>query len=570
MAHPIFHLQAALGNLTVQRLLRAGAIQTTLTIGQPGDRYEHEADRAAAHVLQMPEPTSTPRATEGRGHAAMQHQRSDDTEAISGRGQPLSRADREFFEPRFDRDFGQVRVHADAAAAELANSIDARAFTLGRNIVFGAGEYASGTRAGRALLAHELTHVVQQSGGGAQHHLQRVRIENGRKKFDCPDLAGDAKLEACLNDEDRLRPFDSGPSVARIQRGLQRDGADLGTDGTSGVYGAATGQAVMAFKKKHALGSTQFSDVGPGTTGKLDELCVGSPEPQPPAPPRPRPPRPERPGPCGPGTANPFCLPVPALDSPCTPFPSVAQAEAVRDNLRATIPPAMIAATRCGEVGPVWESYFAGSSTPFAFSSASSCVVAAAKTDPEGSDVANRAATAHLQDIRDNLPVTLRGVSPAFAPLGGPIAVRRLPLEDAIGPHGAFFLHPPIVYNNPFNAAANLAGGVGRRGGGSDLFGDDDRVIGGTVVIEVESIEPTSGMLTGQVRWQPHIHVKDTVDFCPGNLGNSVQRDFTIPMSKLEAMGLTRDVPITIDYDLEVQQSNFTVLPLIGPLPPTP
>ena len=108
-------------------------------------------------------------------------------------------------------------------------------------------------------------------------------------------------------------------------------------------------------------------------------------------------------------------------------------------------------------------------------------------------------------------------------------------------------------------------------GEGSDIFGDDDRLFGGTVIIEINAIDPTSGMMIGQVRWQPHIHVKDTVDLCPGNLTNSIIiREFTIPMSKLEAMGLTRDVPITIDYDLDVQQANFRVLPLTGPLRSNP
>ena len=103
--------------------------------------------------------------------------------------------------------------------------------------------------------------------------VQRVHLEGGRRVFDSAKFKGDAKLEACLNDEDRVRPNDTGPSVIKIQEGLRRDGADLGEDGTSGVYGATTGQAVMAFKRKHGLGSNQFPDVGPRTSAKLDELA---------------------------------------------------------------------------------------------------------------------------------------------------------------------------------------------------------------------------------------------------------------------------------------------------------
>jgi hypothetical protein len=84
----------------------------------------------------------------------------------AGGGQPLDAATRAFFEPRFGHDFGHVRVHADIAAAESAASVNALAYTVGRDIVFGAGQYLPGTVGGNRLLAHELSHVVQQTGGG--------------------------------------------------------------------------------------------------------------------------------------------------------------------------------------------------------------------------------------------------------------------------------------------------------------------------------------------------------------------------------------------------------------------
>jgi len=274
-------------------------------------------------------------------------------------------------------------------------------------------------------------------------------------------------------------------------------------------------------------------------------------------------------GACGPGTSNPFCLPIPGPNEPCKPFDTLDQGLAVWASLSDQVPIVAATATGCGEVRPVWDTYFAASSDPFAFSSSSSCVVQGAKTDPEGSDTAKRAAAGLTQDVIDNLPVLLRDVTPNPFPLGGPVAEIRLPLAEAIGPRGQIDLRPNIVYNNPFNAAANIAGGVGKNGQGSDIFGDDDRLMSGTVIIQVLSIDP-SGALVGQVRWLPHVHVKDTVDFCPGNLGASFQRQFTLPMSKLEAQHLTRDVPITIDYDLAVENQSFSVMPLIGPLPPKP
>ena len=81
-------------------------------------------------------------------------------------GQPLDAATRSFMEPRFGHDFSNVRVHTDARAAQSAQAVNALAFTVGRDVVFGAGQYAPGTVRGSQLLAHELTHVVQQAGSG--------------------------------------------------------------------------------------------------------------------------------------------------------------------------------------------------------------------------------------------------------------------------------------------------------------------------------------------------------------------------------------------------------------------
>lgn len=88
--------------------------------------------------------------------------------SLSGGGSPLSTATRAFFEPRFRSDFSQVRVHTDSRAAGMAKSLQAKAFTVGQNIAFGSGQYAPESQSGQQLLAHELTHVVQQNGNRAQ------------------------------------------------------------------------------------------------------------------------------------------------------------------------------------------------------------------------------------------------------------------------------------------------------------------------------------------------------------------------------------------------------------------
>ena len=92
--------------------------------------------------------------------------------SLKGGGQLLSENDRAFFEPRFGRDFSQVRLHTDTQAAESARAVNSRAFTVGQDVVFGAGQYAPGTSEGRRLMAHELTHVVQQSGKNKTHNKE--------------------------------------------------------------------------------------------------------------------------------------------------------------------------------------------------------------------------------------------------------------------------------------------------------------------------------------------------------------------------------------------------------------
>ena len=82
--------------------------------------------------------------------------------AIKGGGRPLADSERAYFEPRFGVDFGQVRVHTGTQGDESAQVLNARAYTLGQDVVFGAGEYAPETGVGRQLLAHELVHVIQQ------------------------------------------------------------------------------------------------------------------------------------------------------------------------------------------------------------------------------------------------------------------------------------------------------------------------------------------------------------------------------------------------------------------------
>jgi hypothetical protein len=175
------------------------SLQAKLSVSHPGDRYEQEAERVSSEVMRMPEPATsrTPApviqrlGTGLRWGAGMEHlnlvcdkcekdlqrntapthegpssdpvppQAEAKVGAIGG-GQPLPAGERAFFEPRFGVDFSQVRIHHDGSADAAARSVGALAFTRGSNIVFRTDQYRPETMAGRQLLAHELTHVVQQ------------------------------------------------------------------------------------------------------------------------------------------------------------------------------------------------------------------------------------------------------------------------------------------------------------------------------------------------------------------------------------------------------------------------
>jgi Domain of unknown function (DUF4157) len=174
---------------------KAGAIQMKLAINAPNDQYEREADGVAEQVMRMPDhevagvsavPMKVQRkcacASGGRlcPECAEEEEKiqakevpgqtpivtrevQEQIDSLHGGGQPPPESARRFFEPRFGNDFSRVRVHANSPAAESANAVNARAYTVGRDIVFNSGWYASHTSEGQRLLAQELAHVLQKT-----------------------------------------------------------------------------------------------------------------------------------------------------------------------------------------------------------------------------------------------------------------------------------------------------------------------------------------------------------------------------------------------------------------------
>ena len=135
-------------------------------------------------------------------------------EVLSSPGQPLDTGTRAFIEPRFGHDFSQVRVHTDAKAAESARAVNALAYTVGRDVVFGEGQYEPGTGEGRRLLAHELTHVVQQAGAIGSLATSSFQVADGN---DASEQEADAVAMQVLTGSYIPKISTASPAVYRLK-----------------------------------------------------------------------------------------------------------------------------------------------------------------------------------------------------------------------------------------------------------------------------------------------------------------------------------------------------------------
>ncbi|HEY6411186.1 MAG TPA: DUF4157 domain-containing protein [Ktedonobacteraceae bacterium] len=200
--------------------------QTASKLSQSGDTYEQKADQVAKQVMRTANP-ETP-VSEGEDEAKNSLMREQGVEPRAnasadissvpptvqavlnnGGGQPLDTTTRAFMDSRFVHDFSKVRVHSGTQAEKSAASVHALAYTVGRDIVFGTGQYAPETTEGRRLLAHELTHVVQQ------------------EKANGSSLTGNAISQPAEHEAEQVAQTivrgGHAPQVFSISRGVQRD-----------------------------------------------------------------------------------------------------------------------------------------------------------------------------------------------------------------------------------------------------------------------------------------------------------------------------------------------------------
>ncbi|WP_309371702.1 DUF4157 domain-containing protein [Nitrosomonas sp.] len=191
----------------IQSFLKNQRIQPKTQVGQPHDRYEQEADRIADRVVSGGYVAGSDTIHSQKNRYAVQRMCEECEEELQlkpnasvagnatpeisasmkpepGTGNQLSVERRGFFESRMGHRFDDVRIHTDKRAARMARTINARAYTLGRDIVFNEGQYKPGTREGDKLLAHELTHVVQQK------NLPGAPVQRSCFDGNCEDCAG--------------------------------------------------------------------------------------------------------------------------------------------------------------------------------------------------------------------------------------------------------------------------------------------------------------------------------------------------------------------------------------------
>ncbi len=204
-------------------------IQPKLTIGRPGDQYEQEADRVAEQVMRMPEPKILRQVGEeeeeliqpkpitekitpyiqrleeeeeepiqakskNSGEAEVRPGIKSSINSIKGGGHPLSKSARSYFEPRFGYDFSNVRVHTGNKAEKLSQDLGANAFTVENDIFFNHSQYNPVSGEGKQLIAHELTHTLQQQKQSTLNQ-ERPLVINSNHPASEPMLARQLEFE---------------------------------------------------------------------------------------------------------------------------------------------------------------------------------------------------------------------------------------------------------------------------------------------------------------------------------------------------------------------------------------
>jgi hypothetical protein len=570
-------------------------LQAKLVVGQANDPLEHEADRVADQVMRMPDralavlatpsqvsrkcaeceeeeekgkneeneklqmkPASTPRTASVEAPPIVH-------DVLRGQGQPLNAETRAFFEPRFGCDFSSVRVHSDEHAAESARSIGASAYTTGSNVVFASGRYAPATSSGRLLLAHELTHVVQQQSQPAI--IQRDADSDDYKQG----------YQDGLNGEDWHGAPRDGDALTDYNEGFAKGQYEFSQQTSSGEAPGETVQPPAApapVPATPASGDSTFQPPASGTTAESNPYAgtefedvwkqgfddgFAQPDEDHPAPSPLTPdaqavysegvmagkdaalPHPSQ----SVGPPAPVC--TPSSNCPtgfCTPLNWVI-AQVGRADSFAEILAGIAAVVNGGpRVVPLWFQFIWGGNSTVQDISAQFA------SDFTNDDVTIRVTdfllSALSSDLQANPPIFLPGESTKAIDIGpnkiGPETDSALAAIRRPGDQNAMEFAGNSI-------PGNIAGGIGTNeaacnAGANPSSQNDDRRVMGTVNI-------TQFPNIGTLLIDPSISytVDDTIDFCPGNCGTGLLTTrVTTTLSRWEATGISGDVPFTVNF----------------------
>jgi len=280
---PILKTQQA----KIHSILATNGIQAELKTASTNDLYERQADDVANKVMSMTNGHQTHNAPLREQISALQNTGHKNTsvgadenipqhlKSIKGNGQALTAPEQYFFESRFGTRFNHVRLHTNEDASKTARLLQARAFTHGNDIVFAKGEYSQGTSSGRQLLAHELTHVVQQNKGKSVNNVQKMSsYDKHDRNLQSPRFSGNNTLEDILDKKRYMHIGSRGNHVAIIQGALEDAGSELPKYGVDSIFGSETFHAVKDYQSKREL--SQDGVIGSQTMGDLDALYSGA------------------------------------------------------------------------------------------------------------------------------------------------------------------------------------------------------------------------------------------------------------------------------------------------------
>ena len=542
------------------------AVQKKLSVGSANDSYEIEADRVADKVMKMSEPspqvthsgallqrkcaaceqeeklqmkplaeTISPliqRSSTENGGVAPNHVENQITSSKGG-GNSMDHETKNFMGSRFGTDFSAVKIHTGNEAVQMSRELNAQAFAVGNDIYFNEGKYNPNSDKGKHLLAHELTHMIQQSGKINKKIIQKLgdtsTIPAGLSCAVPPSNTMQQTVYYFQNDNSTL--------TAEQQASL-RSMAEVWVSSGSNIpvridgYASAAGEhnhnwtlsCLRAESVKNVLISNGVSqtmitaymngetnDFGNEEQNRRVNIYMNVPT-------------------HVPTPVDPYYHPVLGnneCDDPtyCTSYTTAAEIAAAKNYLLTTFIP-ILETTFGSDVGALWRSYLSrrrgDSLAPRIFSTLGNSIHDAFST--------NWSIDSEVDRVLDLISTRLsRGYGNVTQPLDNFISASEKQLHTD--------------FSNPFSIPGNIAGGIGS----SDAGVDYRKITWGDVSFSITELPTGNRIVT--IEAFVNFEVKDAIDFCPGQCGAILEQSLaTIKMSRLEASGEAYDVPFIVRF----------------------